>query len=82
MEPTLETREIRGVTWKLMYTILATAITISVIGFGAYKNILDAIKDSSTANAIQDMRLRNLEISIEKTQIEIEEIKKNIANRQ
>jgi hypothetical protein len=78
----LETREIRGVTWKLICTVVMTAIAGIAFTFSGYNKILQAINESSKTNAIHEIQIKSLEIRVDKLQLDVDKLKEEIKQRQ
>ncbi len=77
----IETKEIRGVTWKLIGTVIMTAIAGIVFTFSGYNKILQAINESSKTTAIHEIQIKSLEVRVDKLQMDIDKLKEEIKQR-
>ena len=73
----IEQKEIRGVTGKVVWAVISSAAVIIVFLVSGYLQIIDAVKDSNTANTIQDIQIGMLRVQVDKQQLEIDRLKED-----
>lgn len=71
----LEQRELRGITLKLVWTIIISAIACISIGVRLYLNVMIAIQENKAEYRMQGQRLDYVEREVAKNSDDIEILK-------
>lgn len=75
---TIEDKEIRGITVKILFTIIISVVTIVTSILGSYFSLSNAISNQSEKveqnNKYFDLKISTLENEVKKQQIEITDI--------
>ncbi|MBS1988717.1 hypothetical protein JST56_07060 [Candidatus Dependentiae bacterium] len=71
----LEKKEIRGVTLKLVWTIVISAGSCIMVGVGLYNNIISEIRDNKSDYKLTNQHVDFLEKRVTKAENDIEILK-------
>lgn len=68
----LETKELRGITLKLVWTVLGSAAACIGVGVRMYFGVITTIQESKSNYEIHEFRIRTLETQTAKNTNDIE----------
>jgi len=74
----IEKKEIRGLNLRVITTVISSTVVICAFVMRSYYGIQDSINTVTTANNIQDLKMRTLEIRVDRLETEIEILKQQV----
>lgn len=87
MDPSLASEEnildkrVKGITIRVVTAIIISTCTLVISGMTGYQGIVDAIRNENTTNKIQDMQIKDMQIRLDKLQMDVDYLKQANAKK-
>ncbi len=82
----IEQKEIRGVTWKVLWTIVTSFVAVAIFFFTQVNRVLTEIRENDTQTRINTIQIQQLDIAIkdlkarqDKLDMDLRDIKMQVA---
>ncbi len=82
MTTTIENRELKGITARLILTIVISTATIVSGGFGAYYGLKSDIQEVKSQNEVKKVEFQALKVQVDAIQVQLNQMqnKQNYPN--